>query len=88
MWTDKLIKFIYNHGRELIQMDLSYKSCRGSPRQSVRQQRLTQSVAPDAKRHDRDVDRNSDVMNDVAVLDRGMLEHGLFTNIFIIITVW
>ena len=48
-------------------MDLSYKSCRGSPRRSVRHQGLTQSVAPDAKRHDRDVDRNSDVMNDVAV---------------------
>ena len=28
------------------------------------------------KRHDCDVDRNSDVMNDVAVLGRGMLEHG------------
>ena len=39
------------------------------------------------KRHDRDVDRNSDVMNDVAVLGRGMLEHGPSTNIFIIITV-
>ena len=87
MWTDKLIKFIYNQAPRIDTMDLSYKSCRGSPRRSVRHQGLTQSVAPDAKRHDRDVDRNSDVMNDVAVLGRGMLEHGPFTNIFIIITV-
>ena len=69
-------------------MDLSYISCSSSSRRSVRHQELTQSGRPDAQRHDRDVDRNSDVMNDVAVLDRGMLEHGLFTNIFIIITVW
>ena len=68
-------------------MDLSYISCSGSSRRSVRHQELTQSAAPNARRHDRDVDRNSDVMNDVAVLGRGMLEHGPFTNIFIIITV-
>ena len=67
-------------------MDLSYKSCRAL-HGDLYVTKGSQCVAPDAKRHDRDVDRNSDVMNDVAVLGRGMLEHGPFTNIFIIITV-